>query len=76
MRLKSSSDSKKRRLQEENALLKEENEILKTSIEELEARLARYENAYAPPSLRRGFRGVRVRKAVERNQTRRKGTKE
>jgi hypothetical protein len=29
MRLKSSSDSKKRRLQEENAQLKEENEILK-----------------------------------------------
>ena len=39
------------RLQEENAQLKEENKILKTSIEELEARLARYENAYAPPSV-------------------------
>ena len=31
-----------------------ENELLKAKIRELEARLARYENAHTPPSLRRG----------------------
>ena len=34
--------------------LKRENELLKAKIVELEARLARYENAHTPPSLRRG----------------------
>jgi transposase len=52
------------RLQEEKALLKEENEILKTSIEELEARLAKYENAHAPPSLRRGGNSGKGRKQI------------
>jgi len=34
--------------------LKKENELLKAKIRELEARLAQYENAHTPPSLRRG----------------------
>lgn len=34
--------------------LKNENELLKAKIRELEARLAQYENAHTPPSLRRG----------------------
>jgi transposase len=34
--------------------LKNENELLKAKIIELEARLAQYENAHTPPSLRRG----------------------
>ena len=34
--------------------LKRENDLLKAKIRELEARLAQYENAHTPPSLRRG----------------------
>jgi transposase len=34
--------------------LERENELLKAKISELEARLAQYENAHTPPSLRRG----------------------
>ena len=34
--------------------LKHENELLKAKVIELEARLAQYENAHTPPSLRRG----------------------
>ncbi len=34
--------------------LERENELLKAKIGELEARLAQYENAHTPPSLRRG----------------------
>jgi transposase len=34
--------------------LKAENELLRTKIRELEAKLAQYENAHTPPSLRRG----------------------
>ena len=34
--------------------MRHENEILKAKIQELEARLAQYENAHTPPSLRRG----------------------
>jgi len=41
-------------LKEENTLLKEENKIIKARIEELEKRLAIYENAHTPPSLKRG----------------------
>lgn len=40
-------------LQEENRQLKREIEKLLEYIKELEARLAQYENAHAPPSLRR-----------------------
>ena len=43
-----------RQLQEQNARLKQENELLKAKIRELEVRLARYENAHTPPSLRQG----------------------
>ena len=45
-----------RQLQEQNEHLKCENELLKAKIIELEARLAKYENAHTPPSLRRGRR--------------------
>jgi len=41
-------------LRKENELLRRENELLKAKIIELEARLAKYENAHTPPSLRRG----------------------
>ena len=41
-------------LRKENKLLKQENELLKAKIMELESRLAQYENAHTPPSLRRG----------------------
>jgi transposase len=41
-------------LRKENELLRCENELLKAKIIELEARLAKYENAHTPPSLRRG----------------------
>lgn len=43
-----------KQLREENDQLKRENELLKAKIIELEARLAQYENAHTPPSLRRG----------------------
>jgi transposase len=43
-----------KQLQEQNEQLKHENELLKAKIIELEARLAQYENAHTPPSLRRG----------------------
>ena len=41
-------------LQDENQQLRHEIELLKEYIRELEARLAKYENAHTPPSLRRG----------------------
>jgi transposase len=41
-------------LQAENEQLKREIELLKEHIRQLEARLAKYENAHTPPSLRRG----------------------
>ena len=43
-----------KQLHEQNEQLKHENELLKEKINELEARLAQYENAHTPPSLRRG----------------------
>jgi transposase len=43
-----------KQLREQNEQLRRENELLKTKIIELEARLAQYENAHTPPSLRRG----------------------
>ena len=46
--------------------LKRENELLKAKIVELEARLAQYENAHTPPSLRRG--GYRKKDQNESNK--------
>jgi len=43
-----------KQLRKQNEQLKRENELLKAKIVELEARLARYENAHTPPSLRHG----------------------
>ena len=63
-----------KQLQEENRQLKQEIKLLKEYIKELEARLAKYENAHTPPSLKRGpnrkieengvVKGTRVRKLV------------
>jgi transposase len=43
-----------KQLKDEKERLKRENELLKDQIAKLEARLAKYENAHTPPSLRRG----------------------
>jgi transposase len=43
-----------KQLREEMERLKRENELLRDHIAKLEARLAKYENAHTPPSLRRG----------------------
>src|SRR5512137_1797348 len=43
-----------RQLRELVEQLKHENELLRRKVIELEARLAQYENAHTPPSLRRG----------------------
>ena len=43
-----------RQLRELVEQLKRENELLKAKVGELESRLAQYENAHTPPSLRRG----------------------
>jgi transposase len=43
-----------KQLREQNEQLRLEIELLKAKIRELEARLAQYENAHTPPSLRRG----------------------
>jgi transposase len=43
-----------KQLQELIEQLKQENELLKAKIVDLESRLAKYENAHTPPSLRRG----------------------
>jgi transposase len=43
-----------KQLREEMEQLKRENKLLKDQIAKLEARLAKYENAHTPPSLRRG----------------------
>jgi transposase len=43
-----------KQLKLENEQLKREIELLKAYIKELESRLAKYENAHTPPSLRRG----------------------
>jgi transposase len=44
---------------EQNEQLRHEVELLKRRIEELDARLAKYENPHTPPSLRRGGKGKR-----------------
>jgi transposase len=43
-----------KQLQSENGQLKRKNELLERCIKDLEARLAKYENAHTPPSQRRG----------------------
>ena len=43
-----------KQLREQIEQLKRENELLKAKVSELEARLAKYENAHTPPSLRHG----------------------
>jgi transposase len=43
-----------KQLREEMEQLKHENKLLRDQIAKLEARLAKYENAHTPPSLRRG----------------------
>jgi len=43
-----------KQLQDRIEELERENELLKAKVSELEARLAQYENAHTPPSLRRG----------------------
>ena len=43
-----------KQLLEQNEQLKKENELLKARITDLESKLAQYENAHTPPSLRRG----------------------
>ena len=43
-----------KQLREQNEQLRLEIELIKAKIRELEARLAQYENAHTPPSLRRG----------------------
>lgn len=48
--------------------LKEENEFLKARIKELEARLAKYENAHTPPSLRRGRNRKKEQNGGERGK--------
>jgi transposase len=53
-----------KQLRAENEQLKREIELLKDYIKELEARLAKYENAHTPPSLRRG-RIAKQRRRVE-----------
>lgn len=58
-------------LRAENEQLKRENELLKAKIRDLEARLAQYENAHTPPSLRRG----RNRKKDQNNKKGKPGQK-
>ena len=50
-----------RQLRELVEQLKLENEVLKAKVIELEARLAQYENAHTPPSLRRGRNRKKIR---------------
>ena len=54
-----------KQLQEQNEQLRRENELLKANIIELEARLAKYENAHTPPSLRRAAIAKRIRTTRE-----------
>lgn len=60
-----------KQLRAENEQLKRENELLKAKIRDLEARLAQYENAHTPPSLRRG----RNRKKDQNNKKGKPGQK-
>ena len=60
-----------KQLRAENEQLKREIELLKAKIRDLEARLAQYENAHTPPSLRRG----RNRKKDQNNKKGKPGQK-
>jgi len=52
-----------KQLRAENEQLKREIELLKEYVKDLEARLAKYENAHTPPSLRRGRNCIRDQKS-------------
>jgi transposase len=57
-----------RQLQDLIERLRHENELLRKRIIELEARLAKYENAHTPPSLRRGRNRKKDQKGEERGK--------
>ena len=63
-----------RQLREQNELLRLENEMLKARIRELKVRLAKYENAHTPPSLRRGRNLKRIR-TIRESPAKRSGIK-
>lgn len=65
-----------RQLQEENAQLKHKIEELLEYIKDLEARLAKYENAHTPPSLKGGSNRKKSRiKAIMESLVRKSGIK-
>jgi len=57
-----------KQLRAENEQLKREIELLKEYIKDLEARLAKYENAHTPPSLRRGRNRTRDQKSRDQGK--------
>ena len=57
-----------KQLRAENEQLKREIELLKEYIKDLEARLAEYENAHTPPSLRRGRNRTRDQKCRDQRK--------
>jgi len=57
-----------KQLRAENEQLKREIELLKEYIKDLEARLAKYENAHTPPSLRRGRNRTRDQKCRDQGK--------
>jgi len=64
------------RLQEENARLNEKVRLLEVHIQELERRLAKYENAHTPPSIRRGFFGNGKSEEKNNEEKKKPGRKE
>lgn len=58
-----------KQLKDEMERLKRENELLKDHIAKLEARLAKYENAHTPPSLKRGRKGKKEYKEGDKGKT-------
>src|SRR5512137_236300 len=57
-----------KQLRAENEQLKREIELLKEYVKDLEARLAKYENAHTPPSLRRGRNRTRDQKSRDQGK--------
>ncbi|MDD1740569.1 MAG: IS66 family transposase, partial [Methanothrix sp.] len=57
-----------KQLRAENEQLKREIELLKEHIKDLDARLAKYENAHTPPSLRRGRNRTRDQKSRDQGK--------